>query len=297
LLAVQIDLQKWLNYSLLALAVLGGIVAGSLSGQTIQLLLGGEAAPLQESLVVRPAARQLQDKDFQVILDRNLFDSKAAGRSERLDLTARQTAATQPASPAQPRGEMQLIGTVVAGEKSLALIRVGRKSGVFRLQDELSPGVVLIEITRQLVILRDRGVRRELLLKKSQQPQAKRIRQGGVAVSGKDVVALGENRWQVSKAAAENARLNLNKLLQTARMIPQVQNGKTIGFKLVEMEKGSLLEQIGLRIGDLVVEINQVELNSPEKALQVFQQVREASNISLGLVRNGQRQTFEYRFE
>jgi general secretion pathway protein C len=80
-------------------------------------------------------------------------------------------------------------------------------------------------------------------------------------------------------------------------MIPQVQNGKTIGFKLMEMEKGSLLEQIGLRIGDLVVEINQVELNSPEKALQVFQQVREASNISLGLVRNGQRQTFEYRFE
>ena len=80
-------------------------------------------------------------------------------------------------------------------------------------------------------------------------------------------------------------------------MIPQVKNGKTVGFKLVELEKGSLLEQIGLRVGDLVVEINHVKLNSPEKALQIFQQIREANNISLGLMRNGKLETFEYSFE
>ena len=66
---------------------------------------------------------------------------------------------------------------------------------------------------------------------------------------------------------------------------------------LVEIEKGSLLEQIGLRVGDLIVEKNQVKLNSPEKALQIFQQVREANNISLGLIRNGKLETFEYSLE
>ena len=80
-------------------------------------------------------------------------------------------------------------------------------------------------------------------------------------------------------------------------MIPQIKGGKTVGFKLVELEKGSLLEKIGLRVGDLVVEINQVKLNSPEKALQIFQQVREANNITLSLMRNGQPKTFEYSFE
>jgi len=54
----------------------------------------------------------------------------------------------------------------------------------------------------------------------------------------------------------------------------QIKGGKTVGFKLVELEKGSLLEKIGLRVGDLVVEINQVKLNSPEKALQIFQKRR-----------------------
>ena len=71
----------------------------------------------------------------------------------------------------------------------------------------------------------------------------------------------------------------------------------TVGFKLVELNKGSLLEKIGLRVGDLIVEINQVKLDSPEKALQIFQQVREANNITLGLVRNGKPETFEYSFE
>jgi len=52
-----------------------------------------------------------------------------------------------------------------------------------------------------------------------------------------------------------------------------------------------------LRLGDVVVEINQVRLDSPEKALQIFQQVREANNISLGLIRNGQPQTFEYSLD
>ena len=80
-------------------------------------------------------------------------------------------------------------------------------------------------------------------------------------------------------------------------MVPQVNNGQTVGFKLVEIKRGSLLEKVGLKVGDLVVEINQVKLNSPEKALQVFQQVREANNITLGLIRNGQLKTFEYSFE
>jgi len=294
---VQIDLQKLLNYLLLGLAVCGGVIAGGLSGQVVDLLLSSEETLLPEPQAAQPVVRQLQAADFQVILDRNLFDSQAVGKStEPIDLSA-QPAVAQTAGSAQPqRGEMVLVGTVVAGDNSLALIQVGRKTGVFRLRGEISPGVEVVEITRQMVVVSERGIRRELLLKPRKESQTRLIRQG-TTVGASDVVALGGNRWRVSRAAADNARANLNRLLQTARMVPQLRNGKTIGFKLVEIEKGSLLERIGLRVGDLIVEINQVKLNSPEKALQVFQQVREANDISLGLVRNGQRQTFEYRFE
>jgi len=144
-----------------------------------------------------------------------------------------------------------------------------------------------VKFGRQLVVLMDHSVRKELPLKQRKGASAKLVRQKNPAASNRGIVAVDESSWKISKAVAKNARANLNSLLQTARMIPQMKNGKTVGFKLVELEKGSLLEQI----------INHVKLNSPEKALQIFQQLREANNISLGLMRNGKPETFEYSFE
>jgi len=298
LVTVQIDLQRLLNYLLLILSIVGGIISGMLAGRLIDLSLGGETMLLADPGPRQVAVRQLQEDDFQIILSRNLFNSAAPGDAvERLDLSATAISAETVVVAPVITGDLQLIGTVVAGDDSLALIKLGPKVGLFQLDEELVPGVVVSEIGRKLVVLMDHGVRRELPLKQSKGASAQLVRQRNPAATKQGIVAVDESRWQISKAVADNARANLNSLLQTARMIPQVKNGQTIGFKLVEMEKGSLLELIGLRVGDLIVEINQVKLNSPEKALQIFQQVREANNISLGLMRNGQPETFEYSFE
>jgi len=293
-IAVQIDLQKFLNYLLLSLAVTGGIITGILAGRLIDLSLGGEAMSLVDPAPRGIAVQQLQEDDFQIILDRNLFNSEdPAGTAQQVDLSATAIAAAS----TRTSGSFVLVGTIVAGEDSFALIKSGSKTSIFQLGDELAPGVFVSEISRKLVVLKDHGVRKELPLKQRKGAGARLVRQKNPAASKRGIVAVDENSWKISKAVAKNARLNLNSLLQTARMIPQVKNGKTVGFKLVELEKGSLLEQIGLRVGDLVVEINHVKLNSPEKALQIFQQIREANNISLGLMRNGKLETFEYSFE
>lgn len=269
-----------------------------LAGRLIDLSLGGKTILLADPGPRQTMVRQLREGDFQIVLNRNLFNSEAAGAdAERINLSS--TAISAETAEAAPgiTGDLVLIGTVVAGNDSLALIKLGPKAGIFQLGEELVPGVVVSEIGRKMVVLMDHGVRRELPLKQSKGTSAQLVRQRNSSATKQGVVAVGDGRWQISKAVVANARANLNSLLQTARMIPQVKNGQTTGFKLVEMEKGSLLEQIGLRIGDLIVEINQVKLNSPEKALQIFQQVREANNITLGLMRNGQPETFEYSFE
>ena len=296
--AVQIDLQRLLNYLLLFLSIVGGIIAGMLGGRLIDLSLGGEALlftdPGPRLITVRP----LQEEDFQIILNRNLFNSAAVGgAAEKVNLSSTAIAVGTAVEPNGLTGDLVLIGTVVAGNDSLALIKSGTKAGLFRLGEELAPGLVVSEIGRQLVVLMDHGIRRELPLKQRKGAGTQLVRQRNSAAVQQGIVAVDKSRWKISKAVADNARANLNSLLQTARMIPQVDNGKTVGFKLVEMGKGSLLEKIGLKVGDLIVEINQVKLNSPEKALQIFQQVREANNITLGLMRNGQPETFEYSFE
>ena len=294
---MQIDLQRLLNYLLLGLSLAGGVISGIAGGRLVALSLGQE--PFSPPVVVshQPEVRQLQEDDFQIILQRNLFNSKAAGDSvEKVDLTT--TIATS-ASPdaVVSLGNLTLVGTVVAGKESLALIRIGAKPRVLRLDEEVLPGVKVVAIGRKQVVLSDHGTRQELLLKQSKEAKSKPVRRTNKLAAGRGIVAVDKGTWKVAKTVVDSARKNFTALLQTARMVPQVKNGQTIGFKLIEMEKGSLLEQIGLKVGDLIVEVNQVKLNSPEKALQIFQQVREANNITLGLIRNGKPETFEYSFE
>jgi general secretion pathway protein C len=297
-IAVQIDLQRLLNYLLLVLSIVGGIISGMMAGRLIDLSFGDGATLVTNPTLQKTVMPRLQEDDFQVILNRNLFNSAATGEAaEHVDLSSTAIVSKSVAATGSIVENLVLIGTVVAGDHSLALIQSGSRAGTFKIGDELVPGVVVTDIGRKLIVLKDHGVRHELPLKPSKGTHAQQTRQRNPASSKPGIVAVDENSWKISKAVADNARANLGSLLQTARMIPQVKNGKTVGFELVELKKGSLLEKIGLRVGDLVVEINQVKLNSPGKALQIFQQVREAKNITLSLMRNGKPKTFEYSFE
>ncbi|MBE0598734.1 MAG: general secretion pathway protein GspC, partial [Desulfuromonadales bacterium] len=108
------------------------------------------------------------------------------------------------------------------------------------------------------------------------------------------VQALGGNRFVIPQEVATQARGNLNELLKQARMEPNIVDGRTEGFVVRMIQPRSLLANLGIQRGDILKQVNEVELNSPEKALQIFQQLREAKTISIGLTRNGNNLNFQY---
>lgn len=301
---MQFNLQLYLNYVLVVLALAGGLVVGMLAGRLIHLSFSGEQT-YQPRAVVQPlAVRQLQEEDLQVIINRSLFDVASIGAAFVRPDVAEMSMDSETVQASARIENLILIGTVVAGEYSLALINTGSKVEVFGLGSEIAAGVTVDLIERRKVVVLERGERRELLLVEDQvaasQPATRRAPAAAAATptaAQGGVVDLGEGRFRVDRGMVDSARANMGALLQSARMIPHMENGQTNGFRLVGMQRGSLLEQLGLRLGDILVEINQVRLDSPEKALQIFQQVREANNISLGLIRNGQPQTFEYSLD
>jgi len=301
---VQFNLQIYLNYVLVFLVLVGGLVAGMLAGRVIHLSFSGEQT-FQPGAVVQPlAVRQLDQDDLQVIINRSLFDVASIGAAFVRPDVADMSLDSETLQASARIENLTLIGTVVAGEYSLALINTGSKVEVFGLGSEIAAGVTVDVIERRKVVVLERGERRELLLLEDQVaaslPATRRAATAAPATptaAQGGVVDLGEGRFRVDRGMVDSARANMGALLQSARMIPHMENGQTTGFRLVGMQRGSLLEQLGLRLGDVVVEINQVRLDSPEKALQVFQQVREANNISLGLIRNGQPQTFAYSLD
>jgi general secretion pathway protein C len=87
---------------------------------------------------------------------------------------------------------------------------------------------------------------------------------------------------------------NMNQILTQARAVPYQEQGKTVGFKISEIVPGSIYEKIGLVNGDVIQRVNSQEVDDPAKFFQLYQGLRNERNITIDLIRSGQRQTLNY---
>ena len=74
-------------------------------------------------------------------------------------------------------------------------------------------------------------------------------------------------------------------------------DGKAQGFKLFSIRPGSLYSKIGIQNGDIVQRINGYEMNSPDKALEIYQKLRDANRIEVELERRGETVRKTYSIE
>ena len=82
-----------------------------------------------------------------------------------------------------------------------------------------------------------------------------------------------------------------------ARIVPAFKDGVAKGFKLFSIRPDSIYTKIGVQNGDVIRRINGYDLNSPEKALEIYSKLKEASRIDIELERNGSvvRKTYNVR--
>jgi len=111
---------------------------------------------------------------------------------------------------------------------------------------------------------------------------------------GAGIEKVSDTEYKVAKGEIDNALNNMDKLATQARMVPHFQGGKSVGFRVYAIKPGSLFSNIGLQNGDIVERINGMDINSPEKALEIYTKLREAKSISIDLKRRGRPSTLEY---
>jgi len=109
------------------------------------------------------------------------------------------------------------------------------------------------------------------------------------------VKKLADNKYEVKKKFIDDTLSDLNKIATQARIVPSFKNGVANGFKLFSIQPGSLYSAIGVENGDVIQRINGYEMNSPDKALEVYQKLRESPNITLEINRNGTSVRKEYK--
>ncbi len=104
----------------------------------------------------------------------------------------------------------------------------------------------------------------------------------------------GENTYEIQRSTLESVLGNMSLLARSARIVPEMREGKAAGFRLYSVRPDGPFAKIGMQNGDVISAINGLEITSPEKALEVYAKLKSASHLSLGLERNGQRIQKDY---
>ncbi len=110
----------------------------------------------------------------------------------------------------------------------------------------------------------------------------------------KGIKKTGEHTYDIQRSTLESVLGNMNLLSRSARIVPEIRDGKAAGFRLYSVRPDGPFAKIGMQNGDVIAAINGLEITSPEKALEVYAKLKSASHLSVGLERNGQRITKDY---
>jgi general secretion pathway protein C len=199
------------------------------------------------------------------------------------------------AAPGQStsRADISLIGTV-AGRKEVSYAIFADKSGrqeVFRVGDSVFGLGKLVRVNKYSVLVGTGGGRTEIPL-----ADVATIREiSPPEPAGSFARKTGEATYQIDTQSIQQAIEKPAQIMTDARFLPNMVNGRQMGFVLSEVKPGGVYASLGLRNGDVLLRINQFNISNPESALQAFTALRGIDRAELDIIRNGERMTMTYQ--
>ena len=113
------------------------------------------------------------------------------------------------------------------------------------------------------------------------------------------VTKVNEFEYHIDRGLLDEKLQDLGALGREARVIPNYdrESGSYKGFKLIGVRPNSLYRNIGIRSGDVILQVNGEEMNSPSKALELFTKLQTSNAISLDIKRRGKVETLTYKIQ
>jgi len=113
----------------------------------------------------------------------------------------------------------------------------------------------------------------------------------------KGVQKVGPTEFNVDRGVVDKILENQAELMRQARIVPEQENGKTVGIRLYGVRPDTLLGVLGMENGDRLEKINGFEMASPEKALEAYARLRTADHLTIQINRRGQQMNIDYNIK
>ena len=181
-----------------------------------------------------------------------------------------------------------LKGTIASDipEFSVAVIADGTaEQNVYAIGDSLGSGTTLHAVYAERVILNENGALTNLRLP-SEFPAGR-----APSVRRTTNVSRQAARNNSPQSMQNVVTQNLTKLSDVIRPTPYLVNGQQAGYRVYPGRNRQQFSALGLRPGDLIKDIDGQSLTDPTQAMQVFQSLGTAEQVTVTVERNGQPQT------
>jgi len=244
------------------------------------------ASRVRSGFIARPA-------DYEVIATRNLFSSKVPKKTGTdIDLDAEPVPTTLP---------FQLVGTVIFHNpaRSLAALQDKNENKLYpvRMGDEIDDKVQILSVEPRRVVFINNQARRKEFVEIPEDSSIK-ISSGSSSTTSsapqKGIEQVNDNQFVVSRAEINSQMANFNTLITQARAVPEMRGGQMVGFKLVQIQPGSIYEKLGMKMGDVIKAVNGEKITDAAKALSLLQDLKNQPSLDMTIERNGKDTNFNY---
>lgn len=249
--------------------------------------------------------------DYNVIVQRNIFDSANPDLASTEQTQGGEETYVPTGEAVKTSLSIKVLAVLVIGDgkdkRSSTTVDSGGTSGidVYGVGDEktFSPGVKLVQVKpNRIEFIRNGRLEYAELLQDTGENifgppkplgNAVATKAATPAPGGDTIAKVAEGKFTIDQKELENALQNMDQLFTEIRAVPNFQDGKVAGMKILSVKPGSVFAKLGLKRGDILNRINGLDLDV-RKGFEIFNQLKEQKSLTLDLNRNGANQTVEY---
>ncbi len=196
---------------------------------------------------------------------------------------------------------LSLIGVIVSNDasSSIAVLKVQQtgKTKILQIGESIN-GYILSQVFDNRIILK-RGEQTFQIflgrgsLVRTMQPSPEKSAVPSIPEINEEPVESQLPTNNLIKMEFDRAELEsklqaeLPLIMQEARFVPNVVNGKVSGFRITNLPSESVISEVGIRKNDIIKKINNVELNNVENLFGLYERFKDDNRFEVSIERSG----------
>jgi general secretion pathway protein C len=121
------------------------------------------------------------------------------------------------------------------------------------------------------------------------------------------VFAANEGKWYniktegntivTDRATVAGAILRIKDIMKDVQVGPYSENGKKSGMAVAKLDEKGILQEIGVKQGDIIKSVNGLPINNPYQVINAYRRLKDKSELRVEIIRNASPLVLNYRIE